>query len=104
MGNGDPKEGDLVGGINLGFDWKEVLDEPGRWAVTLTNDLARADMTVDVTPRRCQQFKPRPGTTLRWTASIGAAGTLTTDAHGLVTVRRVVIQPGKSTRLSISTQ
>lgn len=101
MGNGDPKEGDLVGGINLGFGWKDVLDEPGRWSITLSNDLAKADMTVDLTPRRCQQFKPRPGDRLHWTTSTGGSGTITADLHGLVTVPRVVIQPGEGTRLTI---
>jgi predicted esterase len=102
MGNGDPKDGDLIGGINLGFDWQDVFDEADRLAVTLSNDLAKTDMTVDVTPRRCQQFKPRPGDQLRWTSSTGGSGTVTADQHGLVTVPSVVIQAGKGTRLMIS--
>ena len=102
MGNGDPKDGDLEGGINLGFDWKEVVDEPGRWSVTLSNDRAKKDVTVDVTPRRCQQFKPRPGAKVRWRASSGGEGTLTVDRHGLATVPRVVIQASKATQLFIS--
>ena len=61
LGNGDPKDGDLEGGINLGFDWKDVVDEAGKWSVTLANDLAKDDMTVDVTPRRCQKFKVSAG-------------------------------------------
>src|SRR5262249_14931822 len=40
LGNGDPKDGDLEGGINLGFLWKEVVDEEAKWSVRLTNDLA----------------------------------------------------------------
>jgi hypothetical protein len=101
MGNGDPQDGDLEGGINLGFDWTEVLDEPGRWAVTLANDLAKQDMTVDVTPRRCEKFRPRPGDRLEWTTSTGGSGVAVPDPHGLVTVPKVVLQPGKTTRLMI---
>ena len=102
MGNGDPKNGDLVGGINLGFDWKDVIDEKNQWAVTLSNDLAKADMTVDVTPRRCQAFKLKSGARVRWTTSTGGAGDIDADAQGLVTVPRVVIQPGQDTRLTMS--
>ena len=67
MGDGDPKTGDLEGGINLGFDWKEVKDEDGKWSVRLSNQLAKHDMTVDVTPRRCQKFRPKPGDKFTWT-------------------------------------
>jgi hypothetical protein len=101
MGNGDPKDGDLEGGINLGFDWKDIVDEPDRWSVSLSNDLAKKEMTVDVTPRRSQRFKLRAGETCRWTSSTDAAGTITADAHGLVTVRAVVIRPGGWTTLTI---
>lgn len=101
MGSGDPKDGDLEGGINLGFDWRDIVDKPDRWSVKLSNELAKEDMTADVTPRRCQQFKPRPGATYRWTSSTGAFGTSTADQHGLVTVTKVIIKPGASTTLII---
>jgi hypothetical protein len=58
-------------------------------------------MTVDVTPRRCQQFKPRPGARLRWTTSTGDSGTLTVDPSALVTVPRVVLKAGKRTTVAI---
>jgi hypothetical protein len=101
LGNGDPKDGDLEGGINLGFDWKDVSDEVGKWSVAVANELAKEEMTADVTPRRCQQFKPRPGSTYRWTASTGATGTVVADQWGLVTVPKVVIKPGLATTLTI---
>jgi hypothetical protein len=101
MGNGDPKDGDLEGGINLGFDWKDVRDEPALWSAAVSNDLAREPMTADVTPRRCQKFKPKPGDTLRWAASTGESGTVVADRWGLVTVPKVVIRPGEATTLAI---
>jgi hypothetical protein len=101
-GNGDPKDGDLEGGINLGFRWKDVKDEPDSWSVTLGNDLAAAEMTVDVTLRRCQKFKAKPGDTVKWSASNGDAGTLTADDTGLVTVPRLRLTHAADTTLRLT--
>ena len=76
--------------------------EPGRWSVKLSNDMAKADMTVDVTPRRCQKFKVKPGEKFKWTNSSGGSGTVTADKNGLVTVTKVKIKPGAETTLTIS--
>src|SRR5262249_19402982 len=102
MGNGDKLDGDMVGGINLGFDWKDVIDEKAKWSITLSNELVKDEMTVDVTPRRCQQFKPRPGDQIRWTTSNGDSGTVAADKWGLVTVSRINIKAGKATVLTLS--
>lgn len=101
MGSGDPKEGDLEGGINLGFDWKDVVDEQEKWSVTISNELAKEEMTVDVTPRRGQKFKPRAGEKYRWSSSTGGSGTITTDEHGVVTVPKLLIKGGLATALTI---
>jgi hypothetical protein len=102
MGNGDKDHGDLEGGINLGFVWSVAADEPDRWEVLLSNDLATADMTVDVTPRRCQRFKPKPGERFAWKNSAGGSGEATADAHGRVTVEKVKIKPGETSTLTLS--
>ncbi|MBL8793449.1 MAG: alpha/beta hydrolase [Planctomycetia bacterium] len=101
-GKGDPKDGDLEGGMNLGFLWKDISDEAGKWSVRLSNDLAKDDMTVDVTPRRCQKFQAKPGETFQWTASTGGSGTVTADKQGLVTVAKFKLKPGAETVLTIS--
>lgn len=101
MGSGDPNEGDAVGGINLGFLWNAVRDEANHWSVKLANDLAKDEMTVDVTPRRCQKFKPQPGDVFQWTSNAGDSGKVTADEWGLVTVVSVKIQPGRETVLTI---
>ena len=103
MGNGSKDEGDREGGINLGFDWKDVIDEQGKWSVTISNDLTKQPMTVDVTPRRCQQFKLKTGTECKWTTSTGATGTVIADKWGLVTVPRVAINAGMGTVVTIQT-
>ncbi len=95
-------EGDMEGGINLGFDWSDVVDEPAKWSAAISNALAKEAMAVDVTPRRCQQFKPRPGETFKWTNSAGGEGTVTADKHGLVTIEKLKINPGEATTLTIT--
>lgn len=102
MGNGDKADGDLVGGINLGFDWKDVVDEADKWATCISNELARAEMTVDVTPRWCQRFKPVAGEKFRWVNSAGGQGEVAADPWGVVTVEQVTIKPGAGTVLTIA--
>ncbi len=101
LGNGSKDDGDREGGINLGFDWKDLRDEPGLWSVTISNDLAKSEMTVDVTPRRCQKFRLKPGTECKWTTSTGATGSIKADQWGLATIPRVVIHAAKTTTLTI---
>ncbi|MEX0715789.1 MAG: hypothetical protein WD066_04345 [Planctomycetaceae bacterium] len=101
MGNGDPADGDLVGGINLGFDWKDVSETDYEWQATLSNELAEAEMTVDVTPRRCAKFHPSPGEKVTWTNTAGGSGEATTDPHGLITIPAVRIAPKEGTTLTI---
>ena len=63
--------------------------------------------TVDITPRRVQQFKPAPGTQVRWTnrslAADGAAasGTATVDQLGLITLPGMNVGKSKN-RITIS--
>ena len=102
LGNGDPKDGDLEGGINLGFVWKDVVGEDRRWSVRLSNDLAKDVMTADVTPRRCQQFRPRAGREISWSTSSGLSGQVVVDAARLATIPRVPLQPGAEVVLTIT--
>ena len=101
LGNGDPKDGDLEGGINLGFRWDDIVDETDKWSARLANDLAKEDMTADVTLRRCQKFKVQPNTEIRWSTSFGEAGKVRADHAGLVTVPRMKLRPQAATVLTI---
>ena len=101
LGNGSKDDGDREGGINLGFDWKDVSDEKGKWSVTVSNDLCKDTMTVDVTPRRCQKFEAKPGTEFEWTTSTGESGKVAADKWGRVTVPKVVIKSKEGTALTI---
>jgi len=97
----DLLEGPKEGYINLGFVWTDPVDEADTWESALSNGEATDDITVDVTPRRCQKFKVKPGETFEWTASSGGTGKVTADEWGLVTIENVVIQKGGKTTLTI---
>ena len=49
-----------------------------------------ATATVDVTPRRQQQFRPMAGATVGWTYGT-QSGSVTVDALGLITIPRLVL-------------
>jgi hypothetical protein len=120
--NGDPgaftlASGDSLGTINGYLDWDPaVVDSALRWQVVLRtrglNTLwgplpAPESLTVDVTPRRLQRFRPAMGLTVSWTAtrlSDGAqvqSGTVGIDPQGLITVPGVKTFRG-GTRLELS--
>lgn len=101
-GPGDPALGDLVGGINLGFTWTDPEDTATTWSTAIGNALADATMTVDVTPRRAQQFRLEPGESVDFTTSRGAAGTIVADARGIATVVGVEIAAGASTTVTLT--
>jgi hypothetical protein len=102
LGNGDPKDGDLAGGINLGFAWEILADEADRWSVSLSNDLNTSPMTVDVTPRRGQKFQLRPAAEVRWSTSAGDSGKVVADKNGLVTIQAVKLMPSVATQLTLT--
>lgn len=93
-GNGDAKDGDLVGFMGRGFTWDVPTDEAGKYEVRLqwTLEVEKLPVTVDVTPRRVQAFKLKAGEQVTAVNVDGegkeiARETLTADAQGLVTWR-----------------
>jgi len=103
-GNGAPDDGDLIGWINRGMTWKDIEDTPNRYAITILADYPglRYPVRTDVTLRRVQQFKVRPGEKLK--VCIGDANPipLAADATGRITVRGVVIPSPDGVRLRVS--
>ena len=73
-GDGTLASGDLEGQINgyLLWDTGAIVDEPGRWEMTIWVDASarRPECVVDLTPRRCQKFKAEPGQRFKWTVSL----------------------------------
>ncbi len=107
-GDGDPADGDPKGQSNLYLYWltdeREIVDEPQRWALTLClcQSAPAEQCTVDVTPRRCQRFKPRPGERFAWrntslaTGKVVQTGEVQADRWGLVTLPQVIVSKGKN--------
>lgn len=101
-GDGTPASGRAEGQINAYLAWTpaSIVDEANRWEIEVRLiDRAPAGVdVVDVTPRRCQAFRPAPGQRLRWTATprggTQQAGVVVADRWGLVTLPRVAV--GKS--------
>jgi poly(3-hydroxybutyrate) depolymerase len=105
-----------TGDYNLALDWSASwtpwdgapLDTATVWQMSLRS-LAPTNQTVDVTPRRTQAFRVAPGAAATWQnlrVSDGMAiqsGSLTADAHGLLTVTNVVVSPdGNRVRLELT--
>ncbi len=104
LGNGDPGSGKPEGQFNAFLSWEtdDVIDAPDRWAMTVSLvERAPADeCRVDLTPRRSQQFKLRPGGRVAWTNTPAgreqpiASGEVAADAWGLVTIPQLAVGKG----------
>ncbi len=105
-GNGDPNDGDAEGQANRYLFWEtgDVVDRPDRWEMTvgLVQKAPKDDCTVNITPRRLQQFKPKPGQKVQWTNTSLTDNKQpqtvqsTADNHGLITLQDVQITKGKN--------
>ena len=110
-GSGDPKDGDAKGQVNLYLYWEtaDIADAPERWEMTvgLIDKAPRDECTVDLTPRRCRKFKPKPGQMLKWTnASLRdnreiQTGSAKADKWGLVTIEKLRVAKGRN-RIRVS--
>ena len=105
-GNGDLRNGLIFDTqINGYLSWKTetIVDEPDRWEMTvlLHKSAPLGECAVDLTPRKCQKFKPRKGQTYKWTcttippnAEKLGSGTVTADQWNLVTIRQMRLVRG----------
>ena len=117
IGEGDLRSGRPFGQINgyLLWDGQSIVDEPALWEATVwlyggdahgRRAAPLESCTVDLTPRRCQRFKPAPGQRLTWTnvsaanGRIVQSGEATADELGLVTIRGLVVTKARH-RISI---
>ena len=91
-----PPEG--VSTYNMTLEWSSMgndfagppIDTPDEWAVVLRS--MAGDQTVDVTPRRLQQFVITPGSAYTWQNirqsdnTVIQEGTVSADSAGLITI------------------
>ncbi len=105
-GQGNPTDGDLEGWINRGLTWEKLEDTADRYALTVlaAYPALTYPVTLAVTPRRVQHFKPAPGTALVVAAGNGQPRTLVVDPDGRFTVPEVVVGDAAGTRLTIRRQ
>lgn len=109
-GDGDHADAQKSGGINLHQMWEPqtITDEADRWGITLYlgNNCPAKECTTDLTPRRCQAFKAKPGDTFDWehrdakTDKLLQSGSAKADEYGLVTVEGLRLSADK-TRVTI---
>jgi pimeloyl-ACP methyl ester carboxylesterase len=105
----DYYDGDSSGQINLYLWWdtENVVDIPYRWEMTvsLTPRAPDEECTVDITPRRLQQFRTQAGQKLTWTNIAETkkvqSGEVIADRWGLVTIQKVAVTK-KGNRIVIS--
>ncbi len=110
-GNGNPLDGAPMGQINGYLYWEtaDLIDTPQQWELTvgLTPGAPKEDCTVDITPRRLQQFKVSPGTLVKWesrdipSGTVLASGSAFADKSGIVTLPQMTVTKSKI-RVSLS--
>jgi len=64
-GDGERDDGDLIGWMNRGIYWADVVETENSWSLSLwaDGDFLPASVTVDVTPRRLSQLQISPNET-----------------------------------------
>jgi hypothetical protein len=107
-GNGEMNNGDLEGFINRGIDWEILADEPKQYRVRLfcTLENVQYPVTVNITPRRIQQFHLYSGEKIR--AEIDSdseqkqiESDIVVDNRGLLTVKGISLPNPKGVVLTL---
>lgn len=108
----DPYDGDHAGQVNLYLYWEteDIVDTAEKWEITvgLAANAPEDRCTVDITPRRLQNFDPKPGKAYKWSNSVdgdpdwpGQEGKTVADKWGLVTIRGIIVGK-KGNRIVVS--
>ena len=102
-GNGAPEDGDIVGWINRGMDWKEIEDTSDRYSLVLLAEYEGLQYPVrtDVTLRRVQQFKTRPGEKVHVSVGDAAPISIAADSTGRITIPSVSIPSTAGVRVVV---
>lgn len=102
-GSGDIKDGDIVGWMNRGIQWKTLADEPASYRIRLSisHPEIKYPVTADVTIRRRQKFLPKPGETVQVKIN-GQASEVKIDCDGLLTIPKVTFPDDKELEIELT--
>ena len=103
FGNGDPNVGDVVGWINRGLDWENIVDTAEEYSVTVLayGGGLKYPVTVDVTPRRLQEFTVAEGQEVIVRIDSDKPRRIKPDEHGLISIRHVRVSDRRGARIQI---
>jgi hypothetical protein len=98
-GNGEAKDGDIIGWMNRGLYWSDLRETGDSWSIRISvmGDFLPDKGTVDVTPRRLSKLKIQPGQVL-----LANGRPVQADERGLVTVAGVPWEKDKPIHLTVS--
>ena len=101
-GNGDIKDGNLIGWMNRGIKWETLADEPERYCIRLSisHPEIKYPVTADVTIRRRQKFQPKPSETVQVKIN-GNVSEVKIGGNGLLTVPKVRFASAKGVEIEI---
>ena len=101
IGNGSVTSGSAEGQFNAYLYWDAATSEETANSWTMPIGLIEHyDCTVDITPRNCKVFKPKPNTVYQWTIKDSVSGEIISEgssklgADGLLTVEKAFIKMG----------
>jgi hypothetical protein len=103
-GNGAPDDGDIIGWINRGVDWKDIEDASDHYSIVLLADYPEIEYPVrtDITLRRVQHFKTAPGEKLSVRIGDDAPISVTTGSDGRITIPQVSISGKSGIRVTVN--
>jgi hypothetical protein len=102
-GNGRPEDGDIIGWMNRGMDWKDTEDEPDHYSIIVLAGYPGIAYPVrtDVTLRRMQNFKIKALERVSVRIGDGQPASIAADANGRITIPGVTISSKAGVRISI---
>lgn len=102
-GSGEKENGDLEGWMNRGLYWDNISDAPQSWTIEVqTKAPVAGATTVDITPRRLQQFKVKKNEQLTVTYN-GSTDSVQADEQGMFTIRQVKLPlPHQKVKIEIT--
>ena len=103
-GSGDIGKGDITGWMNRGIDWQTLADEPEKYEINLkiAHPEIRYPVTADVTIRRRQKFRPRPGQSVQVRINgQPAPEPVKLDPSGLLTVPKVTFADRNEVKIEL---